>query len=427
VTSGALEKRRFPRIPLASAWSERPGRPMLVNVSGGGACVWLNEPPFVLGESSFFLYLQSSVRKLLLRARLVWMRPCEPHATGGQDALPPGWLAGVAFAPGQTAVSSDGQLGDDIEVDLLPAHGPHPHRPGTLEREDEPVLSGHAVASFQAAAEGLLPVLAKHFTDVKFVLTRDRLEVSAPFRPIEDLSGTAGKRNPRTVEPAEVRLEAAATSAQPATLPESAEAAGRDGEIAQAAIGSARNRRLLFAALSLAVVAFVGLNLSGVFSPKRNAGAVPRDAAAQEQARPAWAEGLGASALPGWIAIRDRFGLSDAAIRSAIRALKANDRYATGHAFRNLTAYPAQVERAFAIVADRKAGTSARLGALKEDLQGRLASGARFPDEEPGSRYFSNLDPRLYNNTIVLAIVELLHRHRAEPDARDLLAALAGS
>jgi len=95
--------------------------------------------------------------------------------------------------------------------------------------------------------------------------------------------------------------------------------------------------------------------------------------------------------------------------------------------FRDLTAYPAQVERAFAIVAERKAGTSAKLGALKEDLQGRLASGARFPDEEPGSRYFSNLDPRLYNNTVVLAIVELLHRHRADPDARDLLAALAGS
>jgi len=428
---GALEQRRFPRValaPLASRADAYPGRPVLVNVSGGGACVWLHEPPFVLSHGSFFLYLQSSVRKLLLRARLVWLRPFEPSTEGDGGALPPGWLAGLAFAPGQAAVSSDEAFGDNLEVDLLPAHGARSQRPNTLERDDEPTLGvGHALARFQAAAESLLPVLARHFSDVRFVLTRDRLELSAPLRPIEEPE--TGKQGARTVEPEEARHEAptARNPTQPARAARSPGAAGRDGANARPAARASGFRWVLVLLIPVVVAAFAALNRFGVFSARHDAAVAPRTVASQEQPRPVWAREVQPSDLAGWVAIRERFGLSDAAIRSAIHALKANDRYAPGHAFRDLTAYPTQVERAFAILADRKASASYELDALKEELQGRLASGARFPDEAPGSRYFSNLDPRLYDNTIVLAVVELLYRHRADPDASHLLTALAGS
>jgi hypothetical protein len=459
IKDGALEKRKSPRIdcaPAASARDVRRGRTVLLNVSGGGACVWLADVPLAPDKSSFFLDVRGSARELLLRAQLVWLHPCEAFQHAANDDLPAGWLAGLAFAPGQSAISPSEYLGDRLEVDLLPANDPrgpgldirHPAvaaEPGELMLPDV-----QSIAKLQTAAEGLLPVLGKYFSDVKLTVTHDRLEISAPFRPTESAERAQvrgrtrppveleGQSIPLRVEEGGRRATAPAAAdapldggdrvgaAQTPPLAPDAEAAARNGVPAEPAKRRPRLRALALVASAILIAALVGVNFFGVGPFKRGASTATHSVSPPERTHPAWARELEASARDGWVDIQAQFGLSDATVGAAIQLLQANNRYAPGHALRDLSRYPVQVKRAFALLADRKAAPSFDTGVLKEDLQGRLAGGARFPDETPGSRYFSNLDPRLYDNTIVLTIVELLHRQRARADVKNLLGTLRG-
>lgn len=108
---------------------------------------------------------------------------------------------------------------------------------------------------------------------------------------------------------------------------------------------------------------------------------------------------------------------------SAIRTLKTDDKYPPGHSLRDLTAYPAHVERAFAILAASGAGTPGDLENLAKDLGGRLVTGARFPDEPAGDRYMAT-SPELSDNTVVLAIVDLLRRRQNDAAVKDIFVAL---
>jgi hypothetical protein len=143
------------------------------------------------------------------------------------------------------------------------------------------------------------------------------------------------------------------------------------------------------------------------------------------QLRPSsgWAVEVDPNAREGWIKIQSRFGLPDATILSAIRILKANDKYPFSHWLRDLTSYPAQVERSFAILAGPDRGGPDTLGTLLKDLEMRLVSGSPFPDEAAGGRHLGG-SRELEDNTLVLAILDLLHRRQDDRAVKDLLATI---
>ncbi len=455
MAGGARDKRKCPRIdrsPLASSWDATHRHPVLINVGGGGACLWFHDPPFALGQGSLYFHLRSKPRESLpLRARLVWMRTCKPTQGGANEGPAEGWLAGVAFTPGQLGNSPAEDLSDQVDVDLLPESGfpaaeSQSRNPVTAAAPEGPLLNSLAASRFGAAAESLLPVLAKHFVDIKLVLRPDRLEISAPFKPLdESRSVEASRQNLRrphgppvaishksgwhvSVQPTnsskQVRHEFAASEAPPLPMSQKPDPGAAP---AKPASGWLQGRGLVFAALAI-LMAFVGLRSFGPLLDKGGGASTARNVPVQQERNiPAWGGDLDESSVDGWVEVKTRFGLSDAEASSAIRILKINDRYPPGHSLSDLTAYPPQMGRAFALLAGATAKAPSALGALREDLQARLASGARFPDESPGYRYFSNLDPRLFHNAVVLAAIELIHRRQQDPDVRALLVTLKGS
>jgi hypothetical protein len=94
----------------------------------------------------------------------------------------------------------------------------------------------------------------------------------------------------------------------------------------------------------------------------------------------------------------------------------------------DLSKYPLQAARALALVSRWQGtnGETADLGKLKNNLESRLIAGARFPDEAPGGRY-SSLQRELYNNVVVLGIVDMFYRQQDDPVVRQVLASLARS
>lgn len=187
-----------------------------------------------------------------------------------------------------------------------------------------------------------------------------------------------------------------------------------------------QRRGVIVAACITLVGVMAGLKILGTLLDKQeDRWARVRGFTMQARVPPAWAGDLDPASAPGWLDIQRRFGLSDADVRLSIRILKANDRYSAGHSLHDLTRYPAQVGRAFAMLAGLGPEMAVNFGTLKSELGQRLASGARFPDEPPGSRYYSNLDPRLLDNTVTLTIIELLHRRRQDSEVQHVLAALA--
>jgi hypothetical protein len=132
---------------------------------------------------------------------------------------------------------------------------------------------------------------------------------------------------------------------------------------------------------------------------------------------------IDATAREGWIKVQSKYGLQDATILSAIRILKGDDKYPHAHWLRDLTAYPAQVERAFAILAGSGKGVPRNLGSLVKDLEMRLVSASRFPDEPAGERHLGG-SRALEENTVVLAVLDLFRRREDEVAVKDLLAAI---
>jgi hypothetical protein len=60
---------------------------------------------------------------------------------------------------------------------------------------------------------------------------------------------------------------------------------------------------------------------------------------------------------------------------------------------------------------------------LVKDLEMRLVSGSTFPDEPAGDRHLGG-SRELEDNTLVLAILDLVHRRQDDRAVRDLLATL---
>ena len=111
---------------------------------------------------------------------------------------------------------------------------------------------------------------------------------------------------------------------------------------------------------------------------------------------------------------------------STLRLLRAKDKYAAGQSLHDLARYPVQVGRAFALVVAAQNGTPADFNRLIDDLQARVVQGVRFPDEQPGGPY-SSLQRELFNNIVILAVIDVLRRHQIEPQVQEILAALKRS
>ena len=276
-------------------------------------------------------------------------------------------------------------------------------------------FSEQSILSVKAATTELLPIFARHFADVRLVLMRDRLEVSASFWPSAELNlREPRQRDYRTIQPRQgVPPPAPMKIEQPAALPQPKRARVVDG------------RRLgLIAVASLAAV-ILGWPLLGNLRKSGDTPATPTLSVGRGSI-PDWAPGLQETSLGGWIEIQKRFDLPDATVRSAIQILRKNDKYSSGQMLRDLAQYPTEVRRAFSLLASQQTGTRFDFGPLENDLKARMVQGARFPDEPPGGTYGS-LQRESFNNVAVLAIIELFQRRQDDPSVKGILAALRRS
>ena len=415
-----MEKRQYSRVAMPSSISEGtpPGDPLIINLSHGGACLWFSDPP--VRERGLALQFRSGGQDRVLPSRAVWSRPnCVATSDRENPALTDGWLVGFAFAKGDADT-----LVPDISHEMLGSR----HITVTCLDEDHAAdnwqkkaggtsglitFSEQSILGVKAAAKELLPVLAKHFTDVHMVFARDRLEISAPFRlPAELNPPEARRRDSRVIQaspaahpPTPLRIEQPAALVQPNA----------------ARVMGGRWRVVVMGGASLIAVALGGTFL-GVFHaplPARAALYVP----VAGQSIPAWAAGIDQTSLDGWIEVQKKFDLPDATVRLAIQVLRTNDKYSPGQYLHDLTSYPAQVKRAFSLLAGVQNGASFNFGPLENDLKGRTRAGVRFPDEAPGGAY-SSLERESFNNLVVLTTIELLQRRQNDPGVKEILAAL---
>ncbi len=423
MTKDSVDNRRFPRLPSSLSPAGRgnslASEPLLINTSAGGMCLWLHDPPSM--DRLYAIRWRRNGQKQSIQVRPVWLRPYYPAPDTENLQHPGGWFVGFKFVPMQSGASSlasprDIPLGGQIEIDSLQG-GDLPNETGQQPAATGgTIVSDHSIPEIRAAAESLLPILARYFRDVRLSLTRDRLEISAPFRSLAELNEMKAREEDR-------RAMHAVDAKSPLPLPKATQ-----GDTTAAQLSGVRQRVggrpvLVAAAGLLAVVAVwkvVGL------LPLGERVSTARQVPTLQRLIPAWAAELDSSSRDGWMEVQARFGLTDARVLSGIRILKADDKYPAGHWLHDLSAYPAQVGRAFALLAGSGTRTLRDLGALTKDLEMRLVSGARFPDESPGDRH-SLLSRELSENTVVLAVLDLLRRRQEDPATRDLLVALRRS
>lgn len=420
MATNALEKRKYDRVSTSSyAISDgiAPGCPLIVNLGRGGACLWLSDPP--PREQGLALSFRLNGQEPVLRSRIVWARLRLATSDRENPIRTDGWLAGFAFTDGDGDV-----LLPDIPHDILRERAiaarvlVEDNAADNWQKERESsgtpgliTFSEQSVFGVKAAAKELLPVFARHFTDIHIVFTRDRLEISAPFRSPAELTPLATRQGDyRTIQASQVAHPAAPIGIeQPAALvpPKSTGVMG------------GRRRGLI------AVVALAAITVAGAFmgvSHKPEDRATPK-VPAEGLTIPGWASGLDQTSLNDWIEVQKKFDLPDALVHSTIQILRADNKYTPGQLLYDLTRYPAQVKRAFSLLASQQAGTPFDFGPLEKELKGRIVAGVRFPDEPPGGVY-SSLQRESFNNVVVLATIELLHRRQGDSSVKEILAAL---
>jgi PilZ domain len=419
-----LEKRKHFRVTKMAPSIRHvipPRHALISNLSHGGACLWVSDPPS--HETALALEFRYNGRKLALPSRIVWQRTCVTDSESKNPLFADGWLVGFAFVEDHNSILITiprNMLGAiDVAATVLPTDRPVDHRQIEAEEREQDTsglitFSEHSVLGVKAAANELLPVFAKHFTDVHMVFTRDRLEISAPFRVPAESNPQEARRQDYRAAPANQVLQPAApvTIEQPVAVVQPHNNPATD-----------RRRRVLIGVATV-VAMILGGSLLGVFHRPEPTRVAP-DVSTEGMSIPAWAIGLDQTKLDGWIKIQQKFGMTNAEIRSAIRVLQTNDKYSAGQDLYDLTRYPAQVMRAFSLLASvKKEGASYNFGPLKNDLAGRVIQGARFPDEPPGGNY-STLQRESFNNVVVLAVIELLQRRQNDPGVKAILAKLS--
>ena len=419
------EKRLHPRIAtVPRAGSDHvPGHPLLVNVSADGACLWLEEAPPV--DQYLVLSFRCKGEDRVLRSRIVWSRPSKPMSNRNNLPSSAGWLTGISFDETDTGVRIDA-----IPHDILHAgkatvsfheHYDVPLAP-QLERADEnqpPALiefRERSIPAMETAAKDLVPIFAKHFSDVRLVCTRDRLELTASFR------GASAKPLPQSPRPSarpdDERQEPTTATRSRVELPNYMAAPRSE----PAAKWPGRE----FIVLAAVAVVIFGAFYFSVLRDSGDDAQVPQPIAAP-QLSPPWAMGLSLSneTRDGWTNLKQTFNLPDETVRSMVLFMQNNEKYPSGHDLHDLSKHPLQVQRALALLTGAKAESETPLdvSVLKEELESRLMAGVRFPDEPPGGRY-SSLQRELYHNLVVLGVVDMIYRHQDDPAVREMLAAL---
>jgi hypothetical protein len=424
VINQAAEQRQHPRIATVVRTDPEvtPGHPLLVNVSTDGACLWLGETPPV--DQYLVLRFRCKGQDRVLKSRIVWSYPCEPTPNRNNLPISKGWLAGISFDQTET-----GDRINAIPHDILHAgratvsFDDHDDVPAKQELEQSAEQQGSeltfldevAIPALKSATNDLVPIFAKHCSEVRLICTRDRLELVASFRP------PAGQTAPPITTPpergVEIRQEPTASSpnvelpshmASPATMP-AGKWPGRE-----------------FVAWTGVAAAIVG---AFYFAVLRDAGESPQEAEpiVALQISPQWAQDLRLNheVRDGWVEVKRIHSLSDETVRSMILILRENEKYPSGHDLHDLSKHPSQAGRALSLLAAAQAesATTFDIAMVKDDLESHLMAGARFPDEPPGGRY-SSLQRELYHNLVVLGVVDLFYRRQNEPPVSEVLAAV---
>jgi len=338
----------------------------VINASAGGVCLWLPDPPAM--DRRYAIRWRAHGRQQLIGLRPVWLQPRSPGPDLGGVRGPEGWLGGFVFAPATPDGSSAGP-----PQDILP--------------------------------DGQLTV-ESHFGNLE---SGGGNPESADGRWTH-LSGEPGERR---------RVLQASRGASPAAVHQP----GQSSAMPQSPRPRRRRRSGLVTILGIGLAAAVlGYATLTTWTKTDQSSGVAK-ARVQRQPVPGWTAGMNATTREGWMKVQSRFGFSDARILPAIRMLKADDKYPVSHWLRDLTAYPTEVERALAILAGSGKGVPRTLGSLVKDLEMRLVSGSRFPDEPAGPRHLGG-SRELEENTVVLAVLDLLRRREDEVAVRDLRAAV---
>jgi len=417
----AVDERRHPRIVAAHhRFPEgRPGHPLIVNASQGGACLWFGSRP--AESQSLTLRFTSHGHDRELRSRIVWSRPCAATTSPASLKRAVGWLAGVAFMQPE----SGADVGDIPNELLREGHVTvsfDRDQPGPHEQDQAPaqeanaqgiiVLDEKSMHGIKAATHDLMPLFARHLSDIHVVLKQQQLEIKASFRE----PGNAAP--PQNDSPKTQTHDAAQSVAVPARIAREKGYGKTEGFFFNES-----RRRALITISGVAVVA-VAVGYKSIWSSRNHVRDQVGASAPQAQA-PIRASAVGAALTADWIEVKSAFGLSDATVRAAIDLLQHNDIYPPAHDLYDLAKYPRQVGRAFSLIGSGNEADTGMpaLGKLKNDLESRLIAGARFPDEPAGGRY-SSLQRELYNNVVVLGVVDLLYRQRDDPAVKQLLATI---
>jgi hypothetical protein len=364
----------------------------------------------------------------VLKSRIVWSHPCEPTPNRNNLPVSRGWLAGITFDQTET----DDRI-NAIPHDILHAgratvsfddHDDVPakqalEQSAEQQRSELTFLDERAIPALKSATNDLVPIFAKHFSEVRLICTRDRLELAASFRtPTGQTAAPVTQPPERGVE---IRQEPAAAS------PPSVELPSQMASPTTLPAGKWRGREFVVSAgVAAAIVA------AFYFAVLRDAGESTQEpeSIVSLQVSPPWAHDLRLDneAHDGWVEVKEALNLPDNTLRSLILIMQDNERYPSGHDLHDLSKHPVQVRRALSLLATAQAesATILAIGMFKDDLEAFLMAGARFPDEPPGGRY-SSLQRELYHNLVVLGVVDLLHRRKDTTTVREILAALPQS
>jgi len=443
---GAVNQRQYSRltnVPHSIPESNRPSHPLVVNVSQGGACLWLNAAP--PSEQDLVFHFQCDGKTHQLQSQIVWSRRCTTTFIRSNLPRARGWLAGITFSNSNsdfhtTDIPHNILRADDPKISFLDRNDMTATNDSAVELHSEPdsdeetlavtALTETSIPGLATVTKDLVPIFAKHFSDVRLICTRDRLEISASFRPLPQADpAEAEVQNQPAIQPmqtAPYRVEqpAPAEVVQPATAEAVRPAPEKVvqpsvTEPEKSPVTNGRKRgRIAIASLLVAVLggSLLGISQKPDNDPDGSVSTVAR------QNTPGWGVSLDDVLLDGWIEVKTSFGLPVSTVRSAIHLMQANDKYPSAHDLHDLAKYPAQAGRAFSLLAGSQSATGAtfNIRSLKDDLESRLMAGARFPDEAPGGRY-SSLQRELYNNVIVLGVVDLFYRRQDDPAVKAVL------
>lgn len=410
-----IDRRKSPRVSISSPdRQDDPNQLVLSNVSAGGVCLWLPAPwPM---DRPGKLRFRWEGQEQVLPVWPVWLSKHFTALDTNNVVRRQGWLLGCAFASAGAGAVGNAFLsnippGTHIAVDLLEENDI------SLPTRREPVvaappgLPSERIDVVKAAAQEILPIAARYFAEAHLTITRERLELSATSRSLAELDSLQEAEADRRA----IRVNHARGLPQSTQAPQNA--------VTRQVPGSPLIRRrplLLMAAGLLAVI--LGWRLLPAL-PRGERGSPGVKVAIDTRPLPVWAADLNPGAREGWRDLQARFALSDATMSSAVRFFKVNDSYPPGHLYHDLRGDPAAIARAFRLLAGLAATRESDLKGLRKDLEMRLVSGARFPDEPAGERHLT-MSREIQDNATVLAVIDLLNRRQNDPPVKALLSTL---